>query len=65
MPKFKTNVTTTDTAHIGDHVVRVFGVMCCPHCLVRLHASAMRDVGEGEYAWICARCHSDVLTISR
>jgi len=62
MRKFKTDAT--DAARIGDRTVRVFGVLCCPCCLVRLHASAWRDTGEGEYAWICPRCHSDVVMIS-
>jgi len=65
MPKTEIAATTTDAAHVGSHVVRVFGAHRCPHCLRgRLHASAWRDIGEGEYAWICQRCHRDVLTIS-
>jgi len=66
MPKFKTDAptTTTDVARIGDRTVRVFGVLICPCCLVRLHATAMRDIGDDEYALICPRCHSDVLSIT-
>jgi len=51
MSKFKTEVvTTTATTRIGDRTVCVLGPMICPHCLARLHASAWRDIGEGEYA---------------
>jgi hypothetical protein len=65
MPKFKTEVTTTDIARIGDRVVRVFAAVPCPRCLRgRLHATAMREVGEYQYAWTCQRCHSDVVAIS-
>lgn len=65
MPKFKTDVTTTttDVAYVGGHVVRMFEAMCCPHCLAQLHASAWCDAGEGEYAWVCQRCHRDVISI--
>jgi hypothetical protein len=73
MRKFKTDVTTTtdvvtttpDTAFIGDRVVRVFGALCCPHCLRgQLRSTAMRDIGEGEYALTCQVCHRDTLTVT-
>jgi ribosomal protein L40E len=66
MPRLKTDTptTTTDTAYTGDRTVRVFSIVVCPRCLARLHASALRDLGEGEYAWTCQRCHSDVVTIT-
>jgi hypothetical protein len=72
MRKFKTDVstttnvvtTTTDTALIGGHVIRVFGDLRCPHCLAQLHASAVRDIGDGEYALTCQRCHADAITIT-
>ena len=51
IPKLKIEAATTtaDAAPIGGHVIRVFGVPRCPCCLIRLHATAMRDVGDGEY----------------
>ena len=56
---------TADTAHVGDRVVRVFGSVPCPHCLRRrLHATSMREIGDGEYALTCPRCHCDIITIS-
>jgi len=66
MPRLKTEVasTTTDTARIGDRTVRVFSIVVCPFCLVRLHATAMCDIGEHEFALTCQRCHSDVITIT-
>jgi len=66
MSKFKIDapVTTTDIAHVGNHVARVFGVLLCPHCFVRMHASAVRETAEDEYGLVCPRCHSDVLTIT-
>jgi hypothetical protein len=65
MPKFKTDTpTTTDIAYGNGCVIRALGVICCPCCLARLRASAVRDIGEGEYAWTCQRCHSDALTIT-
>lgn len=67
MSEFKTNTTntakTTEVAYAGGHVVRAVSGALCPHCLQQLHASAVRDIGEDEFAWTCQGCHHDVLTI--
>jgi hypothetical protein len=66
MPTFKTETTASDFARVGDRVVRVFGSVPCPHCLrTRLHATAMREIGGGEYALTCPRCNRDVLAVTR
>jgi hypothetical protein len=61
----KTDAIATDSARIGDRVVRVHAVIRCPHCLrVRLRASGVHQIGEGEFAWRCGQCHRDILVIS-
>jgi len=66
MPKFKTDTpTTTDVAYTGNHVVRVFASIPCPHCLRgRLRASSMRELAEDEFALTCTHCHRDAFTIT-
>jgi hypothetical protein len=65
MPTFKIETTASDFARVGDRVVRVFGSVPCPHCLRRrLHATSMREISQGEFAWTCTACHSDIITIS-
>ena len=63
---FKTEATAiADTAYASDRIVRVATVLRCPLCLRgRLRASSVRDVGNGEFAWTCAHCHRDILTIT-
>jgi hypothetical protein len=59
------SIKTVDTARLGDRVVRVHAAMRCSHCLRgRLHASGVCEIGESEFAWRCAHCHCDVLTIT-
>jgi hypothetical protein len=61
----KTETQTTDTARIGDRVVRVLAAMRCPHCLRGLlRANGLRQIGEGEFVWRCGHCHRDTITIS-
>jgi threonine dehydrogenase-like Zn-dependent dehydrogenase len=65
MPTFKIETTASDSARVGDRVVRVFGAVPCPHCRRgRLHASSLREIGGGEFAWTCPACHRDLITIS-
>jgi hypothetical protein len=56
--------THTDAASVNGRVVRVLGALSCPHCLRQLRATAVRDIGDGEYAWTCTHCHRDTLTIT-
>jgi hypothetical protein len=61
----KTNATSTDTARVGDRIIRVLAAVPCPRCLRgRLRASGVYEIGENEFAWRCGHCHRDVLVIS-
>ena len=64
VPVVKIETASSDYAHVGYRVVRVLANMVCPRCLRgRLHANAWREIGDGQFAWTCLRCHSDIVTI--
>lgn len=63
--KISVSAVTTDVARLDGRTVRVFGNIPCPHCLRgQLHANAVRELGDYQYAFTCQCCHRDVFTIT-